>query len=482
MTNWRSIDEAEKTVFLRGILAVEPASYERFARPRRALTLGLVALFLQRVIAWTIALAAHVLLAAIFLSLYLNVKGEDASSVWASLHRGDSGEKGKVEEPPKPEPPKEEPKPPEPPTPEPPEPPKPEPKLPDPEPAKPAPVPEPAPSPNPVVAPAAETPKPAAVGAGASAAGTPPKGEVSDKDVEKDPTEAIRRRRAGELTRLRGGDRKDIVVVEGCYDRVQDVLDRLEIPHTVIGMDRLATYPLPGAKILLINCDNRYASWTAKGVDAKALLREIDELEELEADLRRRLDRTKDKASIYKLNLLLLDTTSRLTACRRQLESGVGAARLLENLRAFVEGGGYVFTSDWGLTLLERVFPGYVRNGGTVGPRTVPIKPRPGKERHALLEEVFYAGGKGTTAVERKFLWEIDSSSYLIRVDKTSVETLVESPVLARYPAVAVAFTPDKAQGKVLHVLSHFQKQATKQGDFALQNMLLNFMLERARK
>jgi hypothetical protein len=50
---------------------------------------------------------------------------------------------------------------------------------------------------------------------------------------------------------------------------------------------------------------------------------------------------------------------------------------------------------------------------------------------------------------------------------------------MARYPAVAVTFVPEGGRGRVLHVLSHFQKQATKQGDFALQNMLLNFMFER---
>jgi hypothetical protein len=34
----------------------------------------------------------------------------------------------------------------------------------------------------------------------------------------------------------------------------------------------------------------------------------------------------------------------------------------------------------------------------------------------------------------------------------------------------------------VLHVLSHFDRQATKQGDYALQNLLLNFLMERVKK
>ena len=59
---------------------------------------------------------------------------------------------------------------------------------------------------------------------------------------------------------------------------------------------------------------------------------------------------------------------------------------------------------------------------------------------------------------------------------------LVESGDVARNTAVAVAFTPDKSSGKVLHILSHFQRQATKQGDYALQNLLVNFLAERAKR
>jgi len=62
------------------------------------------------------------------------------------------------------------------------------------------------------------------------------------------------------------------------------------------------------------------------------------------------------------------------------------------------------------------------------------------------------------------------------------VDVLVETGDVSKYPAVAVAFTPEKSTGKVLHILSHFQRQATKQGDYALQNLLLNFLTERVKK
>lgn len=476
---WRSIDETEpaekEVVVLRGIPATVPLSYERFYCSRRVLTVGFVALCLQRLTAWSAALAAHVLLAVLLLAVYYEVVRQDESPVWASLHRGKAGDEGKLPEAPKPETPKEEEKPPEP------EPPQPEPPKPEPVKPAPAPVEEPKPSPNPVAGPAPAEAKPATVGASASAAGAPARPEVSDREVEKDPTEAIRRRRAGELGQLRGGTRQDVVVVAGCYDRVQDVLEKLDVPHTVIDYDRLPRYNLAQCKVLLVNCDNRYASWIGRAAgDVRALQRELEKLEEMEADLRRRIDGTKEKQTVYRLNLLLLDASSQIAAVRRQIEMGAGATRVIDMMREHVEDGGYLFTSDWGLTIVERAFPGYLKNAGNVGPKTVAIRAKQGKERHPLLEEVFYSGGKsGASAVERKFLWEIDSASYYVKPEKPGVETLVESLQLGRYPAVAATFVPEGGRGRVLHVLSHFQKQATKQGDFALQNLLLNFMFER---
>jgi hypothetical protein len=116
-----------------------------------------------------------------------------------------------------------------------------------------------------------------------------------------------------------------------------------------------------------------------------------------------------------------------------------------------------------------------------VGPRRVTIRPRESKS--PLLEGVFYDTGKASTTTLKNFQWEIDSQSYLIKVENAKVETLVESGDLARHPAVAVAFAPEgEAGGKVLHILSHFKNQATRQGDYALQVMLLNFMVERVKK
>lgn len=472
---WRSIDETEETVVLRGTLATTPESYERFRR-RRRITFGGAALFFHRVIAWSIAASAHLLLAALLLSLYLETKKDPDSTLFARLYRGNSSdqdvplpgpkfEEAKKEEP-EPEPPK-------------PEPPKPAPVV---EAPKPAPVatPEPpTPQPNPVAAAPAVDAKPAVVGTGATAAGAgAPKPSVGDKEIESDPTEALRKRRAGELGKLRGGSDREILVVAGCYDRVQDVLERLDIPHRVIQPENLARQDLSKCKALLVNCHNQYSGGGLRPADRAALEKEVVELESKIRELRQRAAKTTDKMALYRINLDLLRATSAFEEGQRRLQASADTATLSKNLSEFVAGGGYLFTSDWGLTILERAVPGYLRTGGVVGPRTVAIRPKPGCERHPLLEEVFLEPSKGSTRTARRFDWDIDSSSYSIRIDKTeAVEVLVESADPLKYPAVAVTFRHER--GRSLHVLSHFQKQATRHGDYALQNMLVNFLIER---
>ena len=85
---------------------------------------------------------------------------------------------------------------------------------------------------------------------------------------------------------------------------------------------------------------------------------------------------------------------------------------------------------------------------------------------------------------------------------KGKVTVLMSSPDLAKdegadKAAVAVTFLPAGAKGekgavqgkleavrggRVLHVLSHFAKQKSDQDAFALQNMLLNFLMEAQRR
>jgi len=308
---------------------------------------------------------------------------------------------------------------------------------------------------------------------------------AAESEIEKDPTAAIRRRRSGTLTALREGSQRDIVVVSGQYDHIQDVLDRLEIPYSLLDPEQLPRIDLSHCKVLCINCNGTYAQGLFRMANAAPVQAEIEGLEEKEAALRKRIAdavQATDRKKTFEYGLELLKVTSRLSDLRGQLAGVTGAIAMVENVRKFVEGGGYLFTSDWGISILERAFPGTIKNGGNIGPRTVSMRPKSGV-KSPLLEEVFAASGpKNSTVVLKKLMWEIDSGSYAIKVEKSTVDILAEAAELSRNPAIAVSFGPDKGNGRVLHVLSHFDRQATKQGDYALQNMLLNFLTARVKQ
>jgi hypothetical protein len=316
---------------------------------------------------------------------------------------------------------------------------------------------------------------------GTAKAALGPESDVTDAEIDKDPSAAIRRRRSGTLVQLREGSQRDIVVVTGAYDHIQEVLDRLEIPYSMIDPEQLARYDFSNCKALLVNCHNSYSTGLFRLADTGTIEKEIDALEEKEIALRKRVQESKEKKKVFELGLELLKTTSQLSALRQQLASVTGAVAMVENVRKFVASGGYMFTSDWGISILERAFPGTVKNGGNIGPRTVTLRQH-SSSKSPLLDDVFYTGPKSSTVTSRKMLWEVDSGSYMIKVEKPSVEVLAEAGDMAKSPAVAVTFTPDKSTGRVLHILSHFERQATKQGDYALQNLLLNFLMERIKK
>ncbi|MBI2932618.1 MAG: HEAT repeat domain-containing protein, partial [Planctomycetes bacterium] len=261
--------------------------------------------------------------------------------------------------------------------------------------------------------------------------------------------ETVKRNRTTDYEELRRGKKQEIVVVSGIFDEVQNVLERLEVPFTLIGKDDFDRHDLSKCAVLVINCDNY---------------------------LEKRF-----------------------------------TSQQLKRIRAFVADGGYLFTSDWGLVdVLEGAFPGYVKKAGEIEPQmNVPIFPRKGSTGHPFLKEVFVkikvddGGGKSGTMIEEKIdhRWEIDPVSYTIEHDPAKVVVLIESPeIQSRYKQGAVAVTfaygdptaggqvvatggvyeelPSMKGGKVLHILSHFRNQKSKNDDYALQNMFLNFLIE----
>jgi hypothetical protein len=238
----------------------------------------------------------------------------------------------------------------------------------------------------------------------------------------------------------------DVIVVKGHSDQIEDVLKALKIPHKAIEADKLTETKLDPKSILVLNCNSR--------------LNPYSDFE-------------------------------------------------FTKIREFVDKGGYLFTSDWQLEfLMGKVFPGTISLDKKIGKDAlvVPIKPSIAGSRHPFLRDVF---PMSTSWDKDSFVWHMDSWSELIKVQSPGVTVLIESPDLQskfQNGAVAVTFrwhngavvTGQESSrrqatgggkgheaapqgGCVLHVLGHFKHQRDKDsGDhFALQQLLLNFFLEK---
>jgi hypothetical protein len=150
----------------------------------------------------------------------------------------------------------------------------------------------------------------------------------------------------------------------------------------------------------------------------------------------------------------------------------------VERLRRFVEQGGYLLTTDWGIeNVLRRAFPEYlkpIQKGGrnVITPNEViSIKAVPRAKRHFLLS--------GTTLADGAKWW-LEESSYPFEILKPDeVELLIESEDLEeKYGTRAVAATFRYGKGRVFHMLGHFyQKEGNLKGTFSTQRLTANFLI-----
>ena len=495
---WRSIDEggsaAERStnrsgpaaaataraVVLRGVLVTGPD------RPRRGLTIAGVAALLYTFMSWAGSVLTHLLPLIILMGVIVFGKREEEGFVSVGVSMRDAapaqGDKNEGEQL-RPEPPQ----------------------LPDS--VKPEPEPEPEPPPKPKeqpVAPSASTaptevktpgegakPESTSIGTGASTGGAPSK-PADSKDVDNDPTAAVRKARADDLETLKRGKKTDIVVVAGVYDRTEEVLTHLGVPHTVIDPPDLGDHDLSACAVLVIDCSNVYAQ--GAGVDADTisdLKTEVARLEKSVEKLQAQIvdGEKKNDSRVRRWRDELRTMSANLATKKRILAALIDTDAIAVKLREFVGRGGYLFTSDWGLTLVEKAFKGSIKVGGYVGPRTVKINAKAGQEKHPLLREVFNVAARGSTTTMRQLRWVIDGSSYMIRTTSPHIDVLVETPEINSQRSIVVTFRHDGEKllapasrepgGRVLHMLSHFADQADKAGDYALQNMLINFLVER---
>jgi hypothetical protein len=257
----------------------------------------------------------------------------------------------------------------------------------------------------------------------------PPPSPQSDETVHDDPDQEgeLNRRAAArvrdEIARggsalgraLKGLRREDVLVVRGSFDHMESVLEALRVPYTVKTPFEVADDPRFSAhRVVFWNCGE-------------------------------------------------------VTVPPRALPP------LYDGIRAFVQEGGYLFTSDWAIeTVLTHAFPGYVATSGKVRPLredVLEVRPAAAASGHRLLE--------GTFDPEVRAKWWLEATSYDVLIVKDSaVEVLIECPALARMkrsPVVAATF--NHGRGRVLHVLGHYyQQKGNVAGTMGVQRLALNFV------
>ncbi len=284
-------------------------------------------------------------------------------------------------------------------------------------------------------------------------------------------------------------------------DHIETVLDDMKIPHLVVRRENFMDFDLSTTSAIIINC-TQY----------------------IELCL---CPKCKQGAKIAGKRAF------QCVGCKvHEKHSARLSNAAIAKLRQFVLSGGYLFCEDWNVKeIVPRVFPDFVGPGEQLAPLTVDVIPVRGGGSHPYLRGVFDpprrahygygedtifldddkddsrstvvvggdSAGGGRARVDLKHDWLIDDESYALAVlDPRRVVTLLKSNRLRRVAdgndEVAVAFRPGSgsrgrvppgaspprggAPGVVAVILSHFGRQNTRADEFALQNILLNFLLD----
>ncbi|MBL4844817.1 MAG: hypothetical protein JKY65_04755 [Planctomycetes bacterium] len=255
--------------------------------------------------------------------------------------------------------------------------------------------------------------------------GTKARGNLLDRMAKDRPAELKT------MTRMKNDE---IVVIRG-NDKVEDVLKALKLKYKRIEREAFDDLKLnPETQLLLLNCPGR-AAFTDKGI---------------------------------------------------------------QKIRDFVAQGGYIFCSDWELgKTLAKAFPEacqFLRESPKGPPKETTIAPFPGAVRHPLMRDVFPLNTFETGG----FAWKLEGRSHLAKTTPHIVPLVSCAGIKdlgTTMVAFSFSFTSEKGgrpvtgaqakklkrpPGQVVWVSSHFKLQKDPKTDgFALQQLLLNFILEK---
>ena len=150
---------------------------------------------------------------------------------------------------------------------------------------------------------------------------------------------------------------------------------------------------------------------------------------------------------------------------------------IAEKMRRFVESGGFLWSTDWGLRdVVAGAFPGRLATGEdklhTLPELVVDVGPAANAANDPLLEGVLPKG---------PCRWWLEAASAEVRVlEPAAVRVLIEAPVLAsalhrKSPVIVATFAAGK--GRVLHVMGHaWQEKTDLDGTVGMQRLALNFI------
>lgn len=161
-----------------------------------------------------------------------------------------------------------------------------------------------------------------------------------------------------------------------------------------------------------------------------------------------------------------------LIGCRAD---GTGGKKLHQALRKFVEEGGSILCTDLAMfDILFPAFPGQFKSGGLRERESTIVYPAKGSLGERLMRDVSKDGFQHQ--------WKLHEGSAGFRADSAKFRLLIEGPDLGTKPGLSApvvgCFDLSEKSGTVLVISSHLDMQRTKEDEFVLQNLVLNFLIE----
>lgn len=153
---------------------------------------------------------------------------------------------------------------------------------------------------------------------------------------------------------------------------------------------------------------------------------------------------------------------------------------VIANLIEFVQGGGYLYVSDWAYDIVERAFPDWI---DFMGEDTEPDSAQVGKagivEVTLRDEKMKEELGKGTIQVNFNYdVWALIESTRAEVLAEGTVEYFDDYPDVDELPNAPLMIHFDEGKGKVFFTSFHYENSATQDTLNLLYYLIFKFERE----